>query len=322
MKNRDFSQLLLQITEMDHRQRSSLLNALTHLSDDTQVIECIESKFDADGKCPFCSHDYYYRHGFASGLQRYRCMSCKKTFNALTGTPLARLRHKDKWLSYLKAIRESLTVRKAATLVGINRKTSFRWRHRFLTLIADDHPNSLHGITEADETYLLESHKGSRHLARKSRKRGGKASKRGLSKEQVCILIARDRAGCTVDFVTGLGQVNVSSLKSSLKPMLDADALLVSDGHTAYKTFCQAENLSHEIINLSKGERVKGAFHLQNVNAYHSRFKGWLQRFHGVATKYLPNYLGWQRSLEQYPKISLKSLLGISLGLFQQLKGT
>lgn len=104
--------------------------------------------------------------------------------------------------------------------------------------------------------------------------------------------------------------------------MLDADALLVSDGHTAYKTFCQAENLSHEIINLSKGERVKGAFHLQNVNAYHSRFKGWLQRFHGVATKYLPNYLGWQRSLEQYPKISLKSLLGISLGLFQQLKGT
>ena len=152
MRNRDFSQLLLQITEMDHHQRSTLLNALTHLSDDTQVIECIESKFDADGKCPFCSHDNYYRHGFASGLQRYLCMSCKKTFNALTGTPFARLRHKDKWLSYLKAIRESLTVRKAATLVGINRKTSFRWRHRFLTLIADDHPNSLHGITEADET--------------------------------------------------------------------------------------------------------------------------------------------------------------------------
>ncbi len=57
MKNKDFSQLLLQITEMDHRQRSSLLNALAHLSDDTQVIECIESKFDADGKCPFCSRD-------------------------------------------------------------------------------------------------------------------------------------------------------------------------------------------------------------------------------------------------------------------------
>ena len=323
MKNKDFSQLLLQITEMDHRQRSALQDCLSHLSDETQVIESIESKFDADGKCPFCSHDHYYRHGFASGLQRYRCISCQRTFNALTGTPLARLRHKNKWLNYLKAIAESLPIRKAAAMVGLNRKTSFRWRHRFLTWIASDHPLALHGITETDETYLLESHKGSRHLTRKPRKRGGSASKRGLSKEQVCILVARDRAGCTVDFVTGKGPVGAASLKSSLKPILDADVLLVSDGHAAYKTFCQSEGISHEIINLSKGERVKGAFHLQNVNAYHSRFKTWLVRFHGVATKYLENYLGWRRSLEQHPMTSPETLLKIALGQhFPQLKGT
>ena len=322
MKNNDFSELLLKITEMDHRQRSSLLEALTHLSDDSQVIECIESHFDVDGKCPFCSHTHYYRHGFASGLQRYRCMSCKRAFNALTGTPLARLRQKDKWLSYLRALKESLTVREAAVQVGLNRKTSFRWRHRFLALISKDQPNVLHGITEADETYLLESHKGSRHLDRKPRKRGGKASRRGISREQVCILVARDRAGCTVDFVTGLGPISTSDLKSTLKHVLDADALLVSDGHIAYQNFCIAENFSHEVVNLSKGGRVKGAFHLQNVNAYHSRFKGWLHRFHGVATKYLQNYLGWRRSLEQHPDISSESLLSVSLEQFQPLKGT
>lgn len=322
MKNKDFSQLLLKITEMNHRQRSSLLNALTHLSDDTQVIECIESHFDTNGKCPFCSCAHYHRHGFGSGLQRYRCISCKRTFNALTGTPLARLRHKDKWLSYLRALKESLTVRKAAAQVGVSSKTSFRWRHRFLALISKDHPNVLHGITEADETYLLESHKGSRHLDRKPRKRGGKASRRGISREQVCILVARDRAGCTVDFVTGTGRISASDLKSTLKPVLDTDALLVSDGHTAYKTFCKTEKFSHEIVNLSIGERIKGAFHLQNVNAYHSRFKGWLLRFHGVATKYLPNYLGWRRSFEQHPDISSESLLNISIEQFQPLKGT
>lgn len=322
MEPKAFSQLLLQIREMDHRQRSILLDALTHLSDDHQVLESIESRLDADGKCPFCSHARYYRHGFANGLQRYRCMSCKRTFNALTGTPLARLRHKNKWLRYIKTMTESLTIRKAAALVGLNRKTSFRWRHRFLAWIANDHPSALHGITEADETYLLESYKGSRHLARKSRKRGGSASKRGLSKEQICILIARDRSGGTVDFVTGEGPVSVLSLKNTLKPVLDADVLLVTDGHSSYKSFCTAESLSHEIINLSKGERVKGAFHLQNVNAYHSRFKNWLQRFHGVATKYMTNYLGWRRSLEQHPTISPDSLLGIALGRFPQLKGT
>ncbi|MDP2747139.1 MAG: IS1595 family transposase, partial [Pseudomonas sp.] len=26
----------------------------------------------------------------------------------------------------------------------------------------------------------------------------------------------------------------------------------------------------------------------------------WMTRFHGVATRYLPNYLGWRRMLERY----------------------
>jgi hypothetical protein len=38
--------------------------------------------------------------------------------------------------------------------------------------------------------------------------------------------------------------------------------------------------------------------HINNVNAYHSRLKQWLARFNGVATKNLPNYLGWRRALE------------------------
>lgn len=36
------------------------------------------------------------------------------------------------------------------------------------------------------------------------------------------------------------------------------------------------------------------------INAYDSRLKGWMHRFHGVATKYLENYLGWRRMLERY----------------------
>ncbi len=38
--------------------------------------------------------------------------------------------------------------------------------------------------------------------------------------------------------------------------------------------------------------------HINNVNGYHGRLKEWLRPFHGVATKYLGNYLGWRRTLE------------------------
>ncbi|WP_156906855.1 transposase [Desulforegula conservatrix] len=94
---------------------------------------------------------------------------------------------------------------------------------------------------------MRESFKGARHILRKPRKRGERSSKRGLSKEKVCVLIARDRAGRIVDFVTGNGSVSVLSLKTTLKPVIDEDALLVTNGHSAYKSFCKAESLYHEI---------------------------------------------------------------------------
>ena len=91
---------------------------------------------------------------------------------------------------------------------GSTQPTSFRWRHRFLHGLRDKKDSSLKGIVEADETFFLESFKGSRNLGRTARKRGGKAAKRGLSAEQVPILIARDRHGEMTDEV----------LKTSAKP--------------------------------------------------------------------------------------------------------
>lgn len=140
--------------------------------------------------CPRCGCADLYRHGLVSGLQRYRCKECHKTFNALTGTPLAYLCHKSRWLTYIDEMNQSHTERKSPANTGVYQNTSFRWRHRFLTWISQNRPAKLHGITEADETYLLESNKGQQNLARKARKRDGTASKPGLSSEQFCLLVA------------------------------------------------------------------------------------------------------------------------------------
>ena len=48
--------------------------------------------------CPRCHCRQVHRCGHASGLQRYRCCRCGRSYNALSGTPLARLRLKEKWL--------------------------------------------------------------------------------------------------------------------------------------------------------------------------------------------------------------------------------
>ena len=62
--------------------------------------------------------------------------------------------------------------------------------------------------------------------------------------------------------------------------------------------------------------------HINTVNAYHGRLKQWLNRFNGVATKNLPNYLGWRRALEAWgdklaPPSWIKGAIGN--GPYQQI---
>ncbi|GGY21987.1 hypothetical protein GCM10007386_58000 [Pseudoduganella dura] len=189
-------------------------------------------------------------------------------------------------------------MREAARRVDVARSTSFRWRHRFIAGVRRERPAQLAGMVEVDETYLLESQKGARKLSRPARRRGGTAARRGISRELDCILVARDRARVTHEFVTGRGPVNARQLVLHLLPILHRDVLLISDGAKAYVTFARAACITHEAVNVRAGIRAWDAIHLNNVNGWHSRFKTWLRRFNGVASRYLANYTGWQHVLD------------------------
>ena len=149
----------------------------------------------------------------------------------------------------------------------------------------------LKGIVEVDETYVPESRKGERNLDRKARRRGGKASKRGLSDEQVQILFAVDRSGTTTCSV--LPSVTGDNVQAVLEPRIDDDIILVTDGNNIYPPCAKSLGIKHEALNPSAGERKRGVFNISKVNNRHSLFKDFLHRFRGVSTKYLGNYLRW-----------------------------
>ena len=164
-------------------------------------------------------------------------------------------------------------------------------------------PDRLAGIVEADETFVLESRKGER----KPRRRGGKARKRGLSREQVPILVAADRGGATLSHT--LPALNADSVKDVLEPILAPDALLVSDANRCHPPVAAALDIPHESINASAGERVRGAPHIQMVNSRHSQIKGFLRGFRGIATKYLHSYLRWFHLIELGDQLSPRACL-------------
>jgi len=99
--------------------------------------------------CSHCQSERTVHWGAAHGLPRYPCLACKRTFNILTKTPLARLRNKERWLTYVGTMFERKSIRKSAEACAVSATTSSRWRHRFLSCTADQRAQVLIAIVAA-----------------------------------------------------------------------------------------------------------------------------------------------------------------------------
>jgi len=268
--------------------------------------------------CRRCASTKVVKNGTQNGLQRYLCRDCGKSFNALTGTPLSRLRDKDLFEAYAQCIRKGHTVRKAAAAVGLTLDKSLRWRHRFLSEVDTHQPKTVTGILDVDETYFRESQKGSRKLTRPARKRGCKASGRGRKgTDWVPVLVGRARGQAfTTDRVLGrlTGAEVTDELKDAIAPR---ETILCTDGHLAFLHLQRTLGVQTKSFVASyHGPVLDKVYHAQSANNSHEWLKTWIQRkLRGVATKHLPNYLAWQRLLSwEKDGVSAEQLIASALG--------
>ena len=125
---------LASVARLTPAQKADLFKALSARDDEAEVEQLVDSRLAQSLACPHCASTRIVRNGSASGLQRFKCRGCQRTFNALSKTPLARLRKKAKWLQQEDALARGLIVRLAAAELGVAPSTAFRWRHRFLQL--------------------------------------------------------------------------------------------------------------------------------------------------------------------------------------------
>ncbi|WP_078411288.1 IS1595 family transposase [Priestia abyssalis] len=291
-----------------HRLKEFFIKSLTSYSASEPVLKEVSERKHKDGyTCTHCHSNNAVRFGKYSvkvGMktmerQRYRCKNCRKTFTDVTNTPLYRTHLPHKWLDFVQCMIEGYSLRKASEIINVHFVTLFYWRHKLLSALKQMDFEQFTGIVEMDETYFLYSEKGKRKIiGRKSRKRGGVSKYRGISKEQVCVLIARDRQKSTYSKVLGQGRIVKSRLDKAIGSKLSVSNVLCTDAWRAFKTYAIEKGLEHYRFKSDGKERVRGLYHIQNVNNYHSRLKGWIERFNGVATKYLDHYLSWFQFLD------------------------
>ncbi len=313
MRQRELVKLIAKLGRLTSTQRDLVVQELSP-KPKLATVEVIERAAPARPPCPHCGAEHIVKNGRAGGLPRFLCRTCSRTFNILTGTPLAHLHLRGKWLDQAEVLRDELSLTDACERLNVARTTAFRWRHRFLAAPKELRAQLLTGVAETDETYFLRSCKGQRGgINRPARKRGGKATKRGLSDEQVPVLVARDRSGATADFILDVDDSD--HIVPRLRPILAKDVILCTEGNSVMMAVGRKLGVEHHAVNVAAGVRVRGAWHVQNVNSYHSRLKGWMRQFRGVATKYLDSYLGWFRAIERSARAGLNpaSLLAESV---------
>lgn len=130
--------------------------------------------------------------------------------------------------------------------------------------------------------------KGREITHRKPKKRGEKDEKRGISNLKIAVVVAQDRNGSVIARKAGTGRVKAEEFDAVIGDYVHPSVLLCTDTETNYKKFAKKKKLQHETVNERQKQRVKkGIFHIQHVNNFHHRLKGWIERFQGVATKYL-----------------------------------
>ncbi|MBU3093301.1 IS1595 family transposase [Clostridium sp. CF011] len=120
--------------------------------------------------------------------------------------------------------------------------------------------------------------------------------KRGVSKEQICVLCAIDRTGNIITELICKARMKHTDLERRFKDRIEDESILCTDSHKSYIKFAQNSNV--ELQQIKRGKHKEGIFHIQHINAFHSKLKEWMYQFHSVATKYLANYMYWFKWVE------------------------
>ena len=247
--------------------------------------------------CVRCGGHSVVRNGHKHGKQAYLCRDCGKSFVETTNTVMYYSHYgKDVWEQVTKDTYERKAIDRTAKELGLDHHVVFNMRHKILKALEDAEEEDsikLGEVSELDETFVLDSYKGSEtereEAGRDARKHGAKASKPGLSQEYVCICSGVERGGGSFAYTVNRAVPSKEELQAAFGKRIAPRSLLLCDGLPGYKSLESLTDCTVRNVNAEEN-KDKGFFHLNHVNNFHSFIKSCYRDFRGVATKYLNRY--------------------------------
>lgn len=251
--------------------------------DKTKARAWLETLLWKDGRpCPFCGVvDESTAMASRPGMYQCNAKECRKQFSVTVGTVMERSHIPlNKWLMagfLLCASKKGISAHQMSRMLGLTYKSTWFMMHRLREAMKPTGGlpfGSGGGAVEVDETYF-------------GRKAGMPVQAGGGHKHAIVALVERDGRARSF-YVPKLGSAD---MRDVLKHHVAADAHLKTDESSRYnqhgKMFA-----SHETVNHSKDEYVRGTASTNTVEGVFSIFKrGMIGTYQHCGEQHLQRYL-------------------------------
>lgn len=261
-----------------------------------QALEHLEkARWKGRPICPYCKSEKVSRH--ASGdraNQRWQCQDCSRAFAVTVGTIFHRTHVPLKnWflvLALMLNAKKSASAYQIARDLGMRRATIWSMMHRVRVAMASDADQGalLHGIVEADETYV-----GGK--PRKKNKRSDdppqKSGRHGRGTKKAAVIGAVERGGRVIAKRALPWDLTSKGVAKFIKQSVSLDGtILMTDEYRAYRSVGR-QMAGHSVVQHSV-QYVDGLTHTNTIEGFWSLVKrAWYGSHHHYSRKYLPLYI-------------------------------
>ena len=247
----------------------NLITIFRRFPDQLSCIEHLENvRWGSEAHCPKCGSVRVARKCEGDRVGRWNCHDCRISFNVLSGTIFEKTRIPlQKWflgIGLMVNAKKSLSSYQLARDVELTQQTALYMQQRIRAAMAAGQAPLLHGIIEADETYI-----GGKPRKGNRRDDDGPGSPRGRGTSKTPVIGAVERGGHVTakvaDSLTGR-----AILRFVLDTIDPRGSLLITDEYRAYNAV--RGYVSHAVINHSEAY-ADGETHTNTIEGFWALLK-------------------------------------------------
>lgn len=283
-----------------------------------QAVDYLETvRWKGQPNCPYCGSLKCSRHASTDRkAMRWQCQDCGSAFSVTVGTIFhgthIPLRDWFLVLALMLNAKKSASACQIARDIGKRRPTVWSMMHRIRIAMTNDMEQSrlLHGIVEADETYVGgKPRKGNK---RDDDPKGGNKSKRGRGTDKMPVIGVMERNGRVVAKPAIKGKLTCAVLDAFISKHVDlAASLLITDEYKGYSKI--GKKMLHASVNHA-AQYVDGSIHTNSMEGFWALVKrAWYGQHHSYSRKYATLYIG--EACYKYNSRKSDTAFGEMLGL-------